>query len=68
MLSKEEYLAMSLEQVYEAMLNGKLSVEQFREWIEEDFHRHREEGYNLGYKDGHRAATEWAIALMVLEK
>jgi flagellar biosynthesis/type III secretory pathway protein FliH len=62
MMSKEELFELTSDKVYEAILNGKISLEQFQEWITEDIVRNRRASYEQGYSDGmtegHRAGYE----------
>jgi len=53
MLSKEELFAMTSEQVFQAILNGKISFEQFDNWRQNLVEENREEAYNNGYDSGY---------------
>lgn len=53
MLNQAELLEMSSEQVYQAILNGQISFEQFVAWRQNMVEENRIEAYNNGYDDGH---------------
>lgn len=53
MLNKFELFAMSAEQVFQAILNGKISFEQFDDWRQNLVEENREEAYNIGYDSGY---------------
>jgi hypothetical protein len=56
MFSKEELYKMTSEQVYEAILNGKIDAVQFDLWVVELLYINRDEAYNNGYDSGYESA------------
>lgn len=50
MLSKEELYKMTSEQVYEAILSGKIDSVQFDLWVVNLLYENRDEAYNNGYE------------------
>lgn len=54
MLNKFELFAMDSKQVFEAILNGKISFEQFDDWHQRVIEDHRSDAYDMGHDDGHR--------------
>lgn len=53
MMSKEELFELTSDKVYEAILNGKISLEQFQDWLEEKSFENRRGSYHDGYEDGY---------------
>lgn len=58
MLSKEELYKMTSEQVYEAILSGKIDSGQFDLWVVNLLYENRDEAYNNGYDSGYESAQE----------
>jgi hypothetical protein len=56
MLSKEELYKMTSEQVYEAILSGKIDSVQFDLWVVNLLYENRDEAYNNGYDSGYESA------------
>ena len=58
MMSKEELFELTSDKVYEAILNGKISLEQFDDWHQRVIEENRMEAYDNGYQSGHSAGYD----------